>query len=272
MNIELVCNPASGSGTTRDEVIAALRRHGATVAEVEPERIVVAGGDGTIGTAAEHARQLGVPLAVLPTGTANDFARAHGLPEELDAAARLAATGTQTRSLELGYAGEHPFVNVAAMGLAPQAARRAEPFKRFLGPVAYIVGALGAAVLDRPVRCAARVDGEEVFSGEAWQVMVACTGAFGGGSDIDSADPADGRLDLVILPAGSRFALPRYGAALRTGSIAEHSGTLHRRGGVVDLAVSEDTQFNLDGEVLRTGGDLHFSVQRDAVRLIVQSG
>ena len=45
-----------------------------------PERIAVAGGDGTIGSVAELAGRLGVPLAVIPTGTANDFARAHELP------------------------------------------------------------------------------------------------------------------------------------------------------------------------------------------------
>src|SRR6476619_4115206 len=47
-----------------------------------PERLVVAGGDGTIGAFAELAGWLAVPLAVVPTGTANDFARAHDLPED----------------------------------------------------------------------------------------------------------------------------------------------------------------------------------------------
>src|SRR3712207_7308671 len=46
------------------------------------------------------------------------------------------------------------------------------------------------------------VDGREAFTGRAWQVTVASTGAFGGGAEIEEADPHDGLLDLVVVPAG----------------------------------------------------------------------
>jgi diacylglycerol kinase family enzyme len=89
-----------------------------------PERIVVAGGDGTIAPCAALAGRLGVPLAVVPLGTANDFARAHGLPLDVRVARELAAWGVRTRPLELGrLADGRPFVNVASAGLAPLAAR-----------------------------------------------------------------------------------------------------------------------------------------------------
>ena len=53
----------------------------------DAERIVVCGGDGTIAPVAEVASSLRVPLAVIPGGTANDFARAHGIPLDPRAAA-----------------------------------------------------------------------------------------------------------------------------------------------------------------------------------------
>ena len=145
MKIELVANAGSGGGTDRSAVEDALRRHGATLTDEAPERVVVAGGDGTVGMAADRAHRLGVPLGVVPTGTANDFARAHGLPDDHEEALRLAATGTMTQGLELAYVGDRPFVNLASAGLAPEAARRAEPLKRVLGPLAYPLGALVAA-------------------------------------------------------------------------------------------------------------------------------
>ena len=87
-----------------------------------------------------------MPLAVLPTGTANDFARAYGLPGDPREAAELAADGERTRPLELGrLADGRPFVNVASAGLASVAARNAQPLKPRLGPLAYGVGALRAA-------------------------------------------------------------------------------------------------------------------------------
>ena len=55
---------------------------------------MVSGGDGTIAPVAERAGELGVPLAVIPGGTANDFARANGIPPDPRAAAELAASGT----------------------------------------------------------------------------------------------------------------------------------------------------------------------------------
>src|SRR5215213_6009436 len=107
-----------------------MRRHGAevrvcgcgsedlaAVAAWGPDRIAVAGGDGTIGDCAELAGRLGVPLAVIPLGTAE-------LPLEVEAACVLAVTGSALRPLELGrLADGRPFVNVASAGLATAAAR-----------------------------------------------------------------------------------------------------------------------------------------------------
>ena len=59
----------------------------------------MAGGDGTIGGVAELAGGLDVPLAVIPAGTANDFARANGIP--LDRRGR-AARGVRDRAAATG--------------------------------------------------------------------------------------------------------------------------------------------------------------------------
>src|SRR5688572_20214843 len=111
--IALLANPESGSGDAR-AVPDLLRGHGAEVRSFgleesedavawEPERIVVAGGDGSIGCAAEAASRARVPLAVVPAGTANDFARAHGLPLDVAEACRLAVEGEDARRLELAW-------------------------------------------------------------------------------------------------------------------------------------------------------------------------
>src|SRR5215218_11358287 len=217
MRVALVVNEASGGGTDPAPLERAMREHGADVttcgcdpedlgAISDPERIVVAGGDGTIGPVAQVAGRLGVPLGVIPAGTANDFVRANDLPLDPVEAAVLAVTGEQLRHLELGRLGDgRPFVNVASAGLASVAARRAAPLKPRLGPLAYGVGALRAAATEHPLQCTVRVDGHEVYAGAAWQVILAVTGAFGGGSGVGAADPEDGVLDIAIIPAGSRI-------------------------------------------------------------------
>ncbi len=54
---------------------------------------VAAGGDGTVGAVATHAASAGLPLGILPLGTANDIARALGIPLAPAAAARVIAQG-----------------------------------------------------------------------------------------------------------------------------------------------------------------------------------
>jgi diacylglycerol kinase (ATP) len=220
------------------------------------DRVVVSGGDGTIAPVAERAGALGVPLAVIPGGTANDFARANGIPSDVTAAARLAVGGTTLRALELGRLSTgRPFVNVASAGLSSVAGRRAQPLKSRFGPLAYGMGAVRAAATSTPLAVCVRVDGAEVYGGDAWQLMVACTGAFGGGSGIGTADATDGELDVVIVPAGSRATLARRAWGLRTQTIERQRAVPHFEGRVVEVTLPFGAELNVDGEFVSSGLD-----------------
>ena len=277
MRVALIANRDSGGGLETGPLVAAMERRGAEVAEValqdreqvaDVDRVVVAGGDGSIACVAEVAARLGVPLGVIPAGTANDFARATGLPRDRVAAAELAVAGTELRRYELGRLGDgHPFVNVASAGLASVAARRADPLKPRLGPLAYAAGALHAAVASAPLRCTVRADDATVFDGEAWQVIVAVTGAFGGGSGVGVADPSDGVLDVTVIPAGSRIGLARRAWGLTRHTIAEQRGVEHHRGHVLALDVPDGTEYNADGEI-RSGGLERVTAEADAYALV----
>ena len=261
MNIVLLVNEASGSGTDAADLEAALRAEGAEVRRIPldrsgeavaagPERVVVAGGDGSIAPAADAAGALGVPLAVVATGTANDFARRMALPDEPGEACRLAVRGRGLRRLDLARLDGRPFVNVASAGLASAAARRARPLKRRLGPVAYMAGAVRTAVTEQPLPCAVRCDGREVFAGPAWQLMVGCSGAFGAGSRLAEADPSDGLLDVVAIAAGPRLRLARHAYGLRRGRVSDQPDVVHGRGRVVELELPPGERLNVDGELV----------------------
>lgn len=261
MRLALIANHASGAGTRPARLAELIARHGADVelhdvdhaeaaAHAGADRIAVAGGDGSIGCAAEAALAAGVPLAVIPTGTANDFARAMDIPLDVEEACALAARpGAPTRPVDLARAAGRPFLNAASTGLSVLAARRAHDLKPKLGPLAYAVGAARAGVTADPLACRVRCDGDELFSGPAWQVIVAGTGAFGGGAELDEADPADRRLDVAVLEGGSRLALVRRAWGMRAGGLAEQPGVRHSRGRTVEVDVEGGGAFNVDGEV-----------------------
>ena len=81
-----------------------------------PRCIVAAGGDGTINAVAAQAIRAGVPLAVLPAGTLNHFARDLKLPDALDAAAAVIAGG-RVREVDVGEVNGRLFLNNASLGL-----------------------------------------------------------------------------------------------------------------------------------------------------------
>ena len=187
MRIALLVKESSGQGTDADAIEAELRSAGAEV--VSP-----AGGAGA-GPRAATPSEWSSPAATatsrqrprrrvrsafrwpwFPSGTANDFARRMRLPSETADACRLAVRGKRVRRLDLAFLAGRPFVNVAAAGLSPAATDRAGPLKPVLGPAAYLASALRAAPDQRPIRCAVRCDGRGLFAGEAWQVMIGCSG------------------------------------------------------------------------------------------------
>lgn len=277
MRVALVANPDSGSGGAQD-VERALRERGAEVTrasldereralESRPERIVVAGGDGSVGVAAELAARAGVPLAVVAVGTANDFARALDLPLDVGQAIELASTGARLRALDLGRADGRPFVNAASAGLSPVAARRASGLKRALGPLAYTAGALRAGLGASPIAARVACDGTELFAGRAWQVTVAVTGAFGGGSEVD-ADPRDGVLDAVVIEAGSRARLVAHAYGLRAGRVEGQRGVVSGSGRAVEVETDGATGFNVDGELVEADR-LRFEVEPGAFEVVV---
>jgi diacylglycerol kinase (ATP) len=287
VTIALIVN-AKSRESDPDSVAESLRSFGAEVAafgidEIDravasgADRVAVAGGDGSIAPVAAAAGARGKPLAVIPAGTANDFARRLELPLDLSAACRLAVRGRRVRELELGWMealeGEHrnarrPFVNVASTGLPAPAARTARAWKGPLGPIGYAAGALVAGLTARPVAVGVACARRTLLEGNAWQVTVAATGAFGGGAEIEEADPCDGALDVVAIGAGPRPALVALAYRLRSGTVTSHGRAVHSRCCSVDLRVPPGTDFNVDGEVL-SAGPARFTAQAAAFGLIV---
>jgi len=92
-------------------------------------RIVVAGGDGTVSSAARALAGTDVELALLPLGTLNHLARDLGIPSDLEAAARIAAQGASIQ-IDIGEVNGVGFVNNASIGLYPAMVRRRDARRR----------------------------------------------------------------------------------------------------------------------------------------------
>lgn len=96
------------------DVIAELRR-----AAQEAEVLLAGGGDGTVSAAAAVAFERGVPLAVLPAGTMNLFARTLGIPLGLEPALEALAAG-ELGTADIATANGQPFVHQVSIGIHPK--------------------------------------------------------------------------------------------------------------------------------------------------------
>ncbi len=87
--------------------------------------LLAGGGDGTISAAAEVAFRTGMPLAVLPAGTMNLFARSLNLPLDLEGA--LHAIGQSgVRPVDIASANGKPFVHQYSVGIHTRLVRLRE--------------------------------------------------------------------------------------------------------------------------------------------------
>jgi diacylglycerol kinase family enzyme len=143
--IPAFANPQSGRGKEAGEAIGAdprfeLRDAGAggleaairAAVEAGATRVLVAGGDGTIASAAAVACDTGVEVAVVAAGTLNHFARDLGIPLEVEEALELAATG-EARGVDLGFVNDRPFLNTSSVGAYVGFVRTRERLERWMG-------------------------------------------------------------------------------------------------------------------------------------------
>jgi diacylglycerol kinase family enzyme len=122
-----------------------------TCAAGEAEILLAGGGDGTISAAAAAAFRQGIPLAVVPAGTMNLFARSLQIPLNLDAALEALATG-ETKSIDIATANGRPFVHQFSVGVHAKLVKLRETltYKSRIGKMMASARASASAILNAP--------------------------------------------------------------------------------------------------------------------------
>ena len=169
----------------------------------EVDLIVIGGGDGTISKALPQLLKLKRPFAVLPLGTANDFARTLGLPPEPLEAAEIAVNGREHR-IDVGLVNDRPYLNVASVGIASKVAEvQSKELKRSWRVFAYAIGLMQAVRDLQPFFVKLDLDAKPAWSGSVYQVSVG-NGRFHGGGLTVAEDAAidDGKLDIYLVYPG----------------------------------------------------------------------
>jgi lipid kinase YegS len=228
--------------------------------------LIAGGGDGTLRDVAEAMAlaKTTASLALLPLGTANDFARAAGVP--LEPLAALALLDTPALAIDLGEVDGQVFLNMATGGFGSNVtANTSEELKRVLGGAAYFLTGL--------TRFAEVHSSFGRFSGPdfAWEGEFLALGigngrqAGGGHLLCPQARVNDGLLDVCIVPAPVDV-VGTLGTLLSGGINGLHSVALSVRLPWLEIEAPEGLDMNLDGEPME-GRRLRFSAMPAALRV-----
>ncbi|MFV1978844.1 MAG: diacylglycerol kinase family protein [Myxococcota bacterium] len=229
------------------------------------ERIIVAGGDGTLSEVVTGLLSAGLgdyaAIGLLPIGTAGDFARGLGEPSDIDASIDRLSDGNTIR-VDAGRATYRTddreavtsyFANIASLGLSGDVAELVNRTgKIFGGRLSYLMGALRGVARYRSEPVSISVDGRRVFEGALAVAAVANGPCFGAGMRIaPNARVDDGVFDWVIVPAMSSLSLLRKIPLLYSGTHLRDPRILHGRGQIVEArAMNGPIRIDVDGESL----------------------
>ncbi len=230
------------------------------------ELVFVSGGDGTVRACIEVLAGTEVPLAVLAAGTGNLLARNFDIPQKLDAAVELAATGN-TRQLDVGVADGQHFAIMAGMGFDAEMLDDApEKLKAKVGWPAYVISA--AKHLREPRHTfTLTLDNAAPMTVRGRGVLIGNVGKLQGGLPVlPDAVPDDGLLDIAVISAKSLagWAILAVSVVLRRPS--KRLETFQAKS--ILLTCEDKLPTELDGEVIGSSDRLEISVEPRSLRLI----
>ncbi len=212
--------------------------------------VVAVGGDGTVHEAATGLAGTGCPLAVLPTGSGNDFAVGIGCATVDEGLAAIAAG--QDMSLDVCAFDGEIFVNSLGLLASGLVSGRAARLWRWLGSGRYTLAAVATMLNYRGQEVVweiERNDGPETISGRFFFAEI-CNGPLTGGGFRFAPDARydDGLLDACLIrPVGPVTGLKLLPAASR-GERLEHEAISVVQCPRLNFTCAEPVAVHLDGE------------------------
>lgn len=226
--------------------------------------VVIGGGDGTLNAALPGLLKTQLPLGILPLGTANDLARTLGLPTDLSAACDVIAQGHLHR-IDIGLANQHPFFNVASLGLSVDITQRlTRDAKKQWGVLAYLWAAMQTMLNSRPFHATIETDAKKIPVNTV-QIAVGNGRFYGGGMAIAwDATIDDGRLDLYSLEAHHWWDMINILPAVYRGQLGQVSNARTLESQAFRVTTERPQPINTDGEISTTTPVL-FEIKRRAI-------
>ncbi len=267
----LFYNPVSGHAAFKnklDWIVEAFQRRGILVVfyrtrregneafipfvrEVNPDGLLVAGGDGTVHEIVNLMMKgnLDLPLGIIGSGTSNDFATYLGVNTDLEAYLDTIASG-RTRRVDLGLMDGTYFINVASGGAMACIAHEVNArIKNSLGKMAYYLKGIGELPKFRYFPLKIEADGAH-YELETFLFVIINSPVVGSMKNVANGVAVDdGKLDLLSIGKCSIPKLMSITADLIAGKpVSEREDVLHVQAKHFRIESGIPVESDIDGE------------------------
>lgn len=246
LDVRTVTGPGHGKFLAEEAVVQGI------------DRVISAGGDGTLNTVASGLIESKVPLAIVAMGSGNGYARSIGLPLDHGRALHRAFTG-EAALMDVCYLNDVPFLGTAGIGFDARVAHRFDKTKGrgMFGYAKIIVQEIFTAP---PMRVVVKAN-HDTSEANVLMLVFCNTREFGNGAEISPGSlPDDGWAELRIVRKPPFFPLINAFVQIYTGK-ADKSPYIRN---VVTRSATvwqEGTLAHLDGEPMEVGHEVHFRLE-----------
>jgi YegS/Rv2252/BmrU family lipid kinase len=217
--------------------------------------ILASGGDGTVSAVAGAVIGTGIPVGLIPRGTANAFALALGIPTDLRGACNTILAG-HTRVIDAARCNAMPMILLAGLGFeAGMVSRATRELKNLLGLLAYVLAGAQQLANQDAFKATLDIDGERIEL-QAVAITVANVApptsvlAQGFGQVI----PDDGLLEVTIATPANRLqglnALASLAASAMVQSPTDRDDLLCFRASSIRILTDPPQLLVIDGEIV----------------------
>lgn len=289
MNVSLVVNPVAGNHASRslDRIKSLLHKktslstfitekkgdaHEFAKGLKKTDRIVVAGGDGTINEVINgllSSQQPGtkkIPLSIIPIGTANVLAKELGIPEDIDGAVHVLLSGS-AKKISLGRINGSYFALMAGIGFDGETVLGVNNdfIKKISGKLAHIISGFKVLMGYNPAQIKLVTPDKEL---QGYTAIIGNAKCYGGFFYVTpGASVTDDHLDICVYQGRTRMALIRFIIGVLRQNHLDFKDVDYLKASEMEILSDSRVHVQIDGEYFGTL-PVKIEVVRDAINIV----
>ena len=238
------------------------------LADYKPDRVIAAGGDGTVQLVSRNLIGQEIPLGILPLGSANGLATALGLPQQIDDAVDLAVNADHVIPLDLlKFNDEHYGIHLGDIGINAQMVKKYEESDK-RGMMAYakhLISSIKASpLLNYRIKTP-----EGTFNKEGYMLAFANAHKYGTGIHISEGDVWDGKFEICNVARVALDDAIKAGLTVLNVFIDKNMFSDVISCSRAEISIDQPVDFQIDGEYMGRTDFLKVEIVPSAVKLLV---